>query len=170
MAFIKITSPHAHRPGNTGTVMSTVILACVPGLIALTVFFGFGSLVNVLLASIFCVGFEAAVLKLRQRKLQFYLRDYSALLTGILLGISLPPFAPWWLVLVACFFAIVVAKQLYGGLGFNPFNPAMIGYVVVLISFPLEMTTWLPPNTVALDGHGISFLQGLQQAFTGSAL
>ena len=169
MAFFKITSPHAHSAGTTGTVMQRVILASIPGIIVLTFFFGYGTLVNILLASFFCIAFEAIVLKLRGRNIQYYLNDYSALVTALLLGISLPPYAPWWLIATGCFFAIVIAKQLYGGLGFNPFNPAMVGYVVLLISFPVEMTQWISP----LFDNNLAFAtlqSGLTQTFFSSAL
>lgn len=141
----RITSPHAHNAGSTRNVMLTVCLATLPGLIALTHYFGIGSILNLLQSCFFCVMLEFCVLKLRRKDVGFYLRDYSALVTAVLLGLALPPFAPWWLILVACFFAIVVAKHLYGGLGFNPFNPAMVGYVVVLISYPADMVQWRIP-------------------------
>lgn len=166
MAFIKASSPHAHQLGNTGTVMLMVLVACIPGIAALTIFFGAGVLVNIVLTSLFCLGLEAIVLKLRHRKLSFYLKDFSAILTAVLLAIALPPYAPWWLLLCGAFFAIIVAKQLYGGLGFNPFNPAMIGYIVLLISFPLEMSQWLSPEGFS---H-VSIGDGLAQVFSGQAL
>lgn len=172
MALLKITSPHAHGPTKTSWVMQQVILATIPGIIALTCFFGFGTLVNIIWASIVALISEAIVLKVRKRPIAFYLKDYSALLTAVLLAIALPPYAPWWLVMVGAIFAIVFAKQLYGGMGYNPFNPAMVAYVVLLISFPVQMTQWasplLPGNTVlgpvdaflnnfgfinAMDGH-----------------
>ena len=171
MAFIKVTSPHAHSAGNTGTFMQKVMYACIPGIFFLTLYFGYGTLVNILLACLFCLGFEAAFLKLRQRNILFYLKDYSALVTALLLGIALPPYAPWWLIAVGCFFAIVIAKQLYGGLGFNPFNPAMVGYVVLLISFPLEMTQWVNPLSISEFSHGLASLNhGLSQVFLGAPL
>ncbi len=153
MAFLKVTSPHAHRAGSTGDVMKLVALATLPGLISLTYFFGPGTLLNVALMICACVGCEAAVLKLRNRPVGFYLRDYSAVVTAVLLGIALPPMAPWWLIAVGAFAAIVLAKQLYGGMGYNPFNPAMIGYVVLLISFPVEMTQWAMPRTMLTEGQ-----------------
>lgn len=162
MSFINASSPHAHRAGTTGTVMKTVILATVPGIAALAVFFGPGTLVNLFLASTFCLGFEAAFLKLRAKPVGFYLRDYSALLTAVLLALALPPYVPWWLIATGSFFAIVVAKQLYGGLGYNPFNPAMVGYIVLLISFPLEMSQW--PAAVSMLSEGQS-LPGLSTTF-----
>jgi len=145
MAFLKVTSPHTHSPVSTSTVMKTVILATLPGAIALFAFFGWGLLANLLIAIIACLGFEALALKVRHRKISFYIKDYSAMLTAVLLALALPPYAPWWLIIVGSFFSIIVAKQLYGGLGYNPFNPAMVGYVVLLISFPVEMTRWAAP-------------------------
>lgn len=164
MALLKITSPHVHGTNRTSRVMAKVALACAPGVMALTLWFGFGSISNIILCTVFCLGFEALALSLRQRDVRFHLKDFSALVTALLLGIALPPFAPWWLIAIGCFFSIVVAKQLYGGLGFNPFNPAMVGYVVLLISFPVEMTTWLPAMA---DNYGLGPFQGLAQVFAG---
>ncbi len=155
MAFKPLTSPHAHKPGNTGDVMRTVILATIPGLIALSYFFGPGSLMNVIMASFTAIACEALVLKLRQRPLAFYLNDYSALVTGVLLGLALPPYCPWWIVAVGTASAILLAKHLYGGMGFNPFNPAMVGYVILLISFPVEMTQWAAPRPLLDEGEAL---------------
>jgi electron transport complex protein RnfD len=84
----------------------------------------------------------AAALKIRGRNLQPWLTDGSAPLTGVLLALALPPLTPWWLIVIASLFAIVFAKHLYGGLGYNLFNPAMAGYAVLLISFPAYMAWW----------------------------
>ncbi|WP_422446926.1 MULTISPECIES: electron transport complex subunit RsxD [unclassified Endozoicomonas] len=157
------TSPHALGQNSTQRVMSLVIMATIPGLMAQTVFFGWGTLINVIWCSLVAMGCEAAVVSMRQRSVSFYLSDCSALLTGVLLGLALPPFAPWWLSLVAVSFGMVIGKHLYGGLGQNPFNPAMLGYVVVLISFPQEMTTWLPP--LGLEGHNNSLTDALFTIF-----
>ena len=145
MALLKLTSPHAHTAQSTADVMKLVLLATIPGLVALTVFFGWGALINVVIAAIVALGCEACVMGLRKRPIMFYLKDNSALVTAILLGLALPPLAPWWIPAIGAFFAIVIAKQLYGGLGYNPFNPAMVGYVVLLISFPVQMTAWPAP-------------------------
>ncbi|MEJ2419872.1 MAG: electron transport complex subunit RsxD [Exilibacterium sp.] len=153
MALMTITSPHTHSPGNTGDVMKTVIFAAVPGLVALSYFFGPGSLINVIMATFTAVVCEAAVVKLRQRPVLFYLRDYSAAVTGVLLGLALPPYCPWWVVAVGSASAIILAKHLYGGMGFNPFNPAMAGYVILLISFPVEMTQWAAPRGALSAGQ-----------------
>lgn len=170
MAFMKMTSPHTTRAGDTGSVMKQVILACLPGLIALTYFFGPGTLINVVLASITAVVCEAAILKLRNRPIGFFLKDYSAVLTGVLLGLALPPYCPWWIVVVGTASAIILAKQLYGGLGYNPFNPAMVGYVILLISCPVEMTQWAIPRSLLAEGQSLPGLwAALQHVFLGSS-
>ena len=161
MSLLRVSSPHLTGPAKTSWVMQQVLLACIPGIAALTSFFGWGTLINIALACLFALGFESLMLRIRKRPIAFYLGDYSALVTAVLLGIALPPLAPWWLVCVATGFSIVIAKQLYGGLGYNPFNPAMVGYVVVLISFPVEMTRWAAPvNLVA--GDALSFAEAVQ--------
>ena len=146
MSLLRITSPHAHGPMTTQRVMQNVLLATIPGIIVLTHFFGFGTLFNLIYGCAVALLFEALALKLRRRPLRFYLNDYSALVTATLLCIALPPYAPWWLITVGMAASILLAKHLYGGMGYNPFNPAMIGYVVLLISFPVQMTAWAPPR------------------------
>lgn len=144
MPILNVTSPHTHRPLDTGQLMREVALATVPGLAALTYFFGWGTFINVCWAVLVAVASEALILKMRHKPVIFFLKDYSAVVTAVLLALAIPPTAPWWLTLVGVSFAIIVAKHLYGGLGSNPFNPAMVGYVLLLISFPVEMTSWLP--------------------------
>jgi electron transport complex protein RnfD len=171
MALLNITSPHTHGANRTGRIMRLVVYATFPGIAALTHFFGIGVLINVLLASLTCVAFEAAVLRLRQRPIMFYLRDCSALVTGVLIGVSLPAYCPWWLVVSASFIAIVLAKQLYGGMGFNPFNPAMVAYALLLVSFPLPMTTWPVPLPMLADGQTTpSLVAALDKIFFGTAI
>lgn len=171
MAFIRVTSPHTRSANTTSGVMQQVLLATLPGLAALTFYFGWGTLFNIVLASLTAIGFEAAVLFLRKRPILFFLKDCSALVTAFLLGLALPPFCPWWVVVTGMFFSIVVAKQLYGGLGYNPFNPAMIGYVVLLISFPFEMSQWAAPSSILIEGQSlIGFSQGMQKIWLGTAL
>lgn len=171
MALINITSPHARGVMSTGKLMRLVIYATVPGIAVLTWFFGPGVLVNVVLAAISCLAFEAAIIKLRNRPVNFYLKDCSALVTAILLAVSLPPYCPWWLIITGSFIAIVLAKQLYGGMGFNPFNPAMVAYVLLLISFPLSMTTWPTPANLLADGQSLpGFVATLEHVFWGEKL
>jgi electron transport complex protein RnfD len=108
---------------------------------------------------------EFTVLSLRKKPISHELFDGSALLTALLLGICLPALAPWWITVIGTMFAIVIVKQLYGGLGHNPFNPAMAGYVMLLVSFPLQMTLWQPPLTlVAVD---LNFTNTLTTILTG---
>jgi electron transport complex protein RnfD len=164
MSFMKASSPHAHHVRDTASVMQWVIMATFPGFVALSYFFGWGTLINLIIASVTALSCEAFVLRLRQRPIGHYLKDYSALVTAILLGLALPPYAPWWLVVVGSATAIILAKQLYGGLGLNPFNPAMIGYVVLLISFPVEMTRWTNPMTLA-NGQLPSLMESLTAGF-----
>jgi electron transport complex protein RnfD len=146
--------------------MQTVLLATVPGIVALTHFFGFGVLVNLVWACIVALACEALALALRRRPIGFYLKDCSALVTATLLAVALPPYSPWWLIAVGIACAILLAKHLYGGLGYNPFNPAMAGYVILLISFPVQMTAWAPPRGLEpLPG----FMEALQACFWPSA-
>ncbi len=173
MALARNSSPHTHGPRSTQWLMQQVLIATVPGLMVLTSFFGIGTLLNILIASITAVSCEAAVLKLRKRPLGFYLSDYSALVTAVLLGLALPPLVPWWLTVTGTAFAIIIAKHLYGGMGYNPFNPAMIGYVVLLISFPLQMSAWLTPGGLLVDGTpamGPDFISSLKIVFLGNPI
>jgi electron transport complex protein RnfD len=164
MALIHISSPHSHGQNQTPKLMLWVIIATLPGLAAQTYFFGWGNVINVIWASLIAILSEALILKIRKRPIMFYLSDYSAVVTGVLLGLALPPFAPWWVTLIAVAFAIVIAKQLYGGLGFNPFNPAMVGYALVLVSFPVAMTTnWATP--LGIPHQNISLLDTLERIF-----
>lgn len=161
-----LSSPHHHQGHSTAQLMQQVMLACVPGLTALCYWFGWGTLINLVWLCTLALLLEAAVLVLRKRPVLFYLKDCTALVTAVLLALALPPTAPWWLGFVGIAAAIVMAKQLYGGMGYNPFNPAMVGYVVLLIAFPVQMTRWVLPTGVgeALPG----FLDSLQM-FLGSA-
>jgi len=146
MALLTLSSPHAKGPQRTSNMMRWVIAMTLPGLLLQTLFFGWGNLHNVLWCTLVAIISEAIVLKIRKRPIGFYLNDYSAVVTAVLLGLALPPFVPWWVSLVATSFAIIFAKHLYGGMGYNPFNPAMVGYALVLVSFPVAMTTnWAMP-------------------------
>lgn len=169
MALLNITSPHTQGPLSTAQMMRLVIYATLPGAFALAYFFGSGVFFNLLLASISCLAFEALIIKLRKRPVLFYLRDYSALVTAFLLGLSLPPYCPWWIVVAGSFCAIVLAKQLYGGMGLNPFNPAMVAYVILLVSFPLPMTQWAAPLGLE-QSHIPSISQAVDKIFFGQVI
>jgi len=159
-------APHFPPKLTVTSVMQQVLYALLPGIIAYTWFFGPGILVQILLAVIFALLFETLMLKVRKLPLQRFLGDWSAVVTAVLFALCLPPLAPWWIALVGMLFAIVVAKHLYGGLGQNMFNPAMVGYVVVLISFPKVMALWLPPASIA--SHSLTVGEMLNTIFTGS--
>lgn len=135
-------APFFLKPASVSRVMLTVGAALIPGVIAYVAFFGPGILKSLAIASVAALLFEALMLQLRGKPQALFLKDGSALLTGWLLALSLPPTAPWWLLVVAVFFAIVIAKHLYGGLGQNPFNPAMVGFAVCIVSFPALMGQW----------------------------
>lgn len=140
-----LSSPFISKPDSVSRIMLTVLLALVPGIALYVWSYGPAVLVSIALASVTALATEAALLKLRNRPLKPFLSDYSALLTAWLLGVSVPALAPWWMVVVGTAFGIAVAKHLYGGLGSNPFNPAMVGYAALIISFPVQMTHWLTP-------------------------
>lgn len=163
----KTSSPFISAGTSVQTIMYKVLLALVPGAIAAIYFFGWGVLFNILIACTVCLASEAAVLYMRNRPVEPAIKDGSALITACLLALALPPLAPWWVTAIASMFAIVVAKHLYGGLGFNLFNPAMVGYIVVMISFPREMTYWTPPLGVG-DGWP-SFIDTIHIVFGNAA-
>jgi electron transport complex protein RnfD len=146
MRFSTAPPPHLAPITSVSRIMLEVLAALLPGLAALAWQFGPGVLIQCLIALAVAEAAEAAVLRLRGRPVAPVLRDYSAALTAVLLAVSLPPLAPWWITAFGTLFAIVVGKQIYGGLGYNPFNPAMVGYAVLLVSFPRHMTAWLPPQ------------------------
>ena len=167
MSLLVVTSPHAHGNLSTAKVMQTVLLATIPGVAVLTYYFGPGTLINLVLGAVFAVLCESLALWLRGQPLRPFLSDYSALVTSTLLCIALPPYAPWWLLLVGVASSILMAKHLYGGLGYNPFNPAMVGYVVLLISFPLQMSSWAPPRPLVDEVPGL--MDALTAVFSASS-
>lgn len=165
MVFKIASSPYTHNHRQTSRIMMLVVIAVLPGILVQSWFFGWGTCIQLVLAILTAWSAEALILRLRKKNITQTLADHSALLTGLLLAISIPPFAPWWMVVLGTAFAVIIAKQLYGGLGQNPFNPAMIGYVVLLISFPVQMTSWLPPHGVAAATPGL--MDALQMIFSG---
>ncbi|RJG48104.1 electron transport complex subunit RsxD [Motilimonas pumila] len=168
MRPIIASSPFARRTFSTSQLMALVIACLIPGMIVQWYVYGWGNIIQVLLASIVALATEAAVMRVRRKPIRFTLKDNSALLTAVLIGISLPPLTPWWITAIGVVFAILVAKQLYGGLGQNIFNPAMVAYVLLLISFPVQMTSWLPPTQFLNLELGL--LDSLNTIFTGYSL
>lgn len=166
MLFPTLVSPHVARPNRVDRVMLQVLLALIPGALATIYFFGWGVLINLVLASLAALGAEALVLRLRGRPVVPVLMDLSALVTAVLLALALPPALPGWLTVLGTLFAILIAKQLYGGIGYNPFNPAMAGYVFLLVSYPVQMTSWLAP--VMLASHPLGLWDSLMLNLTGT--
>lgn len=156
-------SPFITKPVSVSRIMLNVLLALVPGIALYVWFYGPAILISLTLASVTALGVEALMLKIQNKPVAFFLKDNTALLTAWLLALSIPPLAPWWLVVVGTAFAISISKHLYGGMGNNPFNPAMIGYAVLIISFPVHMTHWLTPN--GLGEIAFSFSDQLNYIF-----
>jgi electron transport complex protein RnfD len=149
-------------------MMLHVLLALVPAALAHMWYFGPGFLNNLIVAALFCVGGEVLMMRARGRDPVIALTDYSALVTAALLAFALPSLTPWWVTATGALFGVVVAKHLYGGIGFNVFNPAMAGYVVILIAYPLEMNLWVAPSMGDIDYVNLTFLQTLTYTLTGS--
>jgi electron transport complex protein RnfD len=146
-------------------VMAWVLVALLPGVATYVWLFGPGILVTLALATVTALAAEAAMLKARGYPAKPFLADLSAIVTAWLLALSLPSLAPWWLIVTGTLFAIVVAKHLYGGLGQNIFNPAMVGYAVLIVSFPVQMTQWAGP--LELTATPLSLTQSASVIFGG---
>ncbi|HEY5672370.1 MAG TPA: RnfABCDGE type electron transport complex subunit D [Malonomonas sp.] len=144
------SSPHIHSGETTDKVMRLVIYALLPATLLSIYFFGLPALSVLLICTLGCMAFEALGCILMKQPQT--LKDGSAALTGILLALNMPPSSPWWLSLLGAAIAILIGKQIYGGLGYNPFNPALVARVVLLISFPVQMTSWTAPTPL---GSGI---------------
>ena len=149
-----ISSPHRHSGVTVRGIMLRVAAALLPGLAAYVLNFGIGIVIQCVLAAAFAIGTEYLMLKLRGRPVVPHLTDGSVLVTALLLALCLSPLTAWWITLCAIMFAVVVAKHAFGGLGHNLFNPAMAGYVFVLLCFPAQMNLW--PAVPGAAEHGVS--------------
>jgi electron transport complex protein RnfD len=138
--YIVSTNPHAHSGDSVQRIMLDVIIAMIPALLLSFHYFGWNAVRLVTVCVVGCVATEALCRKLMGRDLG--ITDLSAVITGLLLAFNLPASLPCGMALVGCIFSIAIAKQLFGGIGYNPFNPALIGRVALLISFPVAMTKW----------------------------
>ena len=147
--------------------MRRVLYALAPAAMVYTGFFGWGLLINFAIAAVAGLLAEGAILRLRGRSTRRALNDGSALVTAALLCFALPSLVPFWIPAFGAIVAIVLAKQMFGGLGKNPFNPAMVGYVILLVSFPVQMTHWTPPRMGDLDYEYLSFAGSLSYSLTG---
>lgn len=143
--FIISPAPHIHGRDSVVKNMRNVIIALVPAYLCSIVFFGVGALVVSAVSIISCVLFEYLI-QVYVLKKPNSVGDLSAVLTGLLLAMNLPSNLPWWMVVIGAFIAIGVGKMCFGGLGCNPFNPALVGRVFLLLSFPAAMTTWPLPK------------------------
>ncbi|MCK5718718.1 MAG: electron transport complex subunit RsxD [Thiomargarita sp.] len=168
MQFNTSAGPFLHHDNSVSKVMRQVLYALIPGIITYVYFFGWGIVVNIVIASITALICEATMLWLRKRPIKPFLTDGSALVTAWLLSSALPPFLPWWMTVLATGFAIIFAKHLYGGLGYNPFNPTVAAYAMLLISFPVEMTQW--PALASLSGHYPDLMQSINIIFIGQPI
>lgn len=167
MRFDTQAAPHAPAVTSVPVVMRRVLYALIPAAITYTWFFGWGLLLNFAFAAAAALAAEAAILHLRGRDPVAALGDNSALVTAALLAFALPPLVPFWLPMLGSAVAIVLAKQLFGGLGRNLFNPAMLGYALLLVSFPVAMTQWLPPRMGDLDYRRLTFAEHTAYAAVG---
>ena len=152
-------------PTRVSIVMLKVLFALVPAIVVYQLYFGPAILISIVLACVTAIATEALMLRLRGVPIKLFLLDGSAVVTAVLLALSMPPLAPWWLIVLATLFAIIVAKHLYGGLGNNLFNPAMVGYAVMLISFPAHMTQW--PSLSTLTQVHLGFADTASFIFSG---
>lgn len=160
-------SPHAVTTRSTSQIMGLVLLALAPALLAGFWQFGWPAFNVWLVCVVSCLACEAACLQWSGRRAWPVLLDGSALLTATLLAMSLPPFLPAWLAALGSVCAIVLAKQVFGGLGCNLFNPAMVGRTILLVSFPVHMTQWVDPHALAA---GMTFREAFAISFGGLAL
>ncbi len=168
MDFERQEAPYLAPTANVASMMQQVLLALVPAALAHVWFFGPGFILNLLIACFFCMAGEAAMMYARGRKPATALLDYSALVTAALLAFALPSLTPWWVTATGALFGIVVAKHLYGGLGYNIFNPAMAGYVVILVAFPMHLNLWVAPHMGDIDYQYLTLIETLTYTLTGA--
>lgn len=148
-------SPHVHSTDSVQKNMYGVCIALIPALLVSLYFFGLGALIVLATSVLACVFFEWAITKYILKRDKVTITDGSAILTGLLLGFNLPSNLPIWIILIGALVAIGIGKLTFGGLGCNPFNPALVGRVFLLVSFPVQMTTWPVPGnmTAYLDAE-----------------
>lgn len=155
-----VSSPHIHSGASVAGVMRRVLAALAPGVMVSAWFLGPGVLLQIGIATVAALAAEAAMLSVRGLAMRPFLFDGTAIVAGVLLGLAMPPLAPWWLASLAAVFAMVVVKHAHGGVGHNLFNPAMAGYALLLVCFPYAMKSWPAPGAEAwaADVLGAVFL------------
>jgi len=165
MKVIPVSGPHTQTKNHITGIMLQVVLAVLPATLFGLYLFGWPAINLFVITLVSALFFEYICLRLAGKSTAI-LRDGSALLTAWLLAMTLPPWAPWWIGVVGAALAIILGKHVYGGLGQNVFNPAMLGRVALLISFPVEMTTWVNV-TPLLSISAPDFMTGLEITFSG---
>ena len=161
LKLIASSSPHIRSKDDTQSIMIDVCIALLPALVASVIVFGFQALVLTLVSVVSCVFWEWAYRKLMKKSCSVV--DCSAVVTGMLLAFVCPVSLPWWAIVIASFFSIVVVKQLYGGIGCNFLNPALAGRAVLVASYAGAMTTWVQPgfkNAIGIFGSAADVATG----------
>ena len=161
-------SPYIVDAPSVSIIMFKVLLALIPGIALYVYAFGLGVIINIFLASFTVILTESAILAVRKLPIKVFILDGSGLVAAWLLALSVPSIAPWWIIVLGTLLCITFGKHVYGGLGYNLFNPAMLGYAILLISFPLIMTQWQIPNT--LIENNIEWLDQIKIIMNSSLL
>ncbi len=165
--LIVSSSPHFHAKATVTSIMAWVVAAMLPAVVAGCYFFGWTALRVVAICTIACVAFEVISAKAMKRPVA--IKDLSAVVTGLLLAMNLPSSTPWWICIIGAFMAVVVGKMIFGGIGCNPFNPALVGRVALLLAFPTIMTTWpLPKSTTELPPAAAQVIVNTKATPTGA--
>ena len=168
MEFQRREAPYLAPVANVSSMMQTVLLALIPAALAHVWYFGPGLIINLFVAGVFCVAGEAAMQWARGRDPMVALSDWTVLVTAALLAFALPSLTPWWVTATGALFGVVVAKHLYGGVGYNMFNPAMAGYVVILVAFPMHLNLWVAPRMGDIDYQYLTLFQTIGYTLTGN--
>lgn len=170
------SGPFTHAASSVQKTMTLVLLALAPATLFNLYLFGWPAILLFIVTVGACVAVEAGALSLGGRPVKSTLLDGSAVLTGWLLVMSLPPWAPWWVGVLAAVFAVGLAKHAFGGIGQNVFNPAMVGRTVLLISFPVVMTAWVAPHPLftagapsLMDAFSITFGGNMPDAMSAAS-
>jgi electron transport complex protein RnfD len=161
--YIVSASPHVRQDTSIQRVMFGVVIALIPAIVGSVYFYGVRAILLTLLSCLAALITEAVIQ--RARGVPVTIGDGSALVTGILLAFNVPPGVPWWMPVVGSVFAIAIGKQVFGGVGYNPLNPALLGRAFLLASWPVQMTTtWLPSRGGTLSGLSLSGIDVVSQA------
>ena len=149
MKLLVSSAPHITGKDTTASLMRDLIIAMVPAMVASVYFFGVQALILTAVSTLACVGFEFLYQKMLKKPVT--ISDLSAAVTGILIAFNCPPSLPLWTVVVGAFFAIIIVKQLFGGLGYNFANPAIVARIILGLGYTGLMTSWTFPKTISGD-------------------